>query len=102
MQTALTSRRLLALCVLHFAFCIALSARAPQAAQATVPDAPKQLAAINAYCVSCHNDRVKTGGVSFENLKPEDIGQRGEVFEKAVRKLRHATAGCEAAGRGDG
>src|SRR5437867_6605971 len=47
-----------------------------------------QLAIINQYCAGCHNDRAKTGGVSFEGLKPESIGERAEVFEKAVRKLR--------------
>jgi mono/diheme cytochrome c family protein len=47
-----------------------------------------QLATIQQYCVGCHNDRGKAGGVSFEGLKPESIGQRSEVFEKAVRKLR--------------
>src|SRR6266850_3164284 len=49
---------------------------------------PAQLATINQYCVGCHNDRAKMGGVSFEGLKPESIGEKAEVFEKAVRKLR--------------
>ena len=40
------------------------------------------------YCVSCHNDRVKTGGVSFQGVTPESIGQHADVFEKAVRKMR--------------
>ena len=47
-----------------------------------------QLATINQYCVACHNDRAKTGGVSFEGITPESIGQHAELFEKAVRKLR--------------
>src|ERR1700720_4409739 len=47
-----------------------------------------QLATIKQYCAGCHNDRAKTGGVSFEGLAPESIGQRADVFEKAVRKLR--------------
>src|SRR3989442_466392 len=50
--------------------------------------AQAQLAAINQYCVACHNDRAKTGGVSFEGITPESIGQHAELFEKAVRKLR--------------
>jgi Protein of unknown function (DUF1592)/Protein of unknown function (DUF1588)/Protein of unknown function (DUF1585)/Protein of unknown function (DUF1587)/Protein of unknown function (DUF1595)/Cytochrome C oxidase, cbb3-type, subunit III len=47
-----------------------------------------QLATIKEYCAGCHNDRAKTGGVSFDGLAPESIGQRADVFEKAVRKLR--------------
>jgi mono/diheme cytochrome c family protein len=51
-------------------------------------DAQKHLATINGYCVACHNDRAKVAGLSFQGLTPENIGQRGEIFEKAVRKLR--------------
>jgi mono/diheme cytochrome c family protein len=47
-----------------------------------------QLATIKQYCAACHNDRVKSAGVSFDNLTAENIGQRADVFEKAVRKLR--------------
>ena len=50
--------------------------------------AAAQLATINQYCVGCHNDRAKTGGFSFEGIKPENIGDHAELFEKAVRKLR--------------
>jgi mono/diheme cytochrome c family protein len=47
-----------------------------------------RLATIKQYCAGCHNDRLKSGGVSYEGLSPESIGQRPDVFEKAVRKLR--------------
>ena len=59
-------------------------------APASVPpsDAQLHVATIKQYCVGCHNDRAKTGGVSFEGVTPESIGQRADVFEKAVRKLR--------------
>jgi mono/diheme cytochrome c family protein len=47
-----------------------------------------QLATMQQYCVSCHNERVKTAGVSFQGVTPESIGQHADVFEKAVRKMR--------------
>ena len=47
-----------------------------------------QLATIKQYCVTCHNDRAKTGGVSFEGVTADSIGQHADVYEKAVRKLR--------------
>jgi mono/diheme cytochrome c family protein len=47
-----------------------------------------QLATMQQYCVSCHNDRVKTAGVSFQGVTAESIGQHADVFEKAVRKMR--------------
>jgi mono/diheme cytochrome c family protein len=63
-----------------------VSSAAPPAAQAA--GAAAQLAVINQYCAGCHNERAKTAGLSFEGLKAENIGERSEVFEKAVRKLR--------------
>ena len=90
-------------CILHFAFCIALFltsltrvfTQAPQeegrlkaasTTAASTSDAP--VATIKQYCVTCHNDRAKTGGVSFEGLTPDSIGQHADLYEKAVRKLR--------------
>src|SRR6266850_7521924 len=60
------------------------AAQQASAAAATTP----QLDTINTYCVGCHNDRGKAGGVSFQGLTPAGIGQHPDVFEKAVRKLR--------------
>src|SRR5262249_29871372 len=56
---------------------------APQATGSTA-----QLETINQYCVGCHNDRGKAGGVSFQGLTPAGIGEHSDIFEKAVRKLR--------------
>src|SRR5512134_2671306 len=47
-----------------------------------------QLATMQQYCVTCHNDRTKVAGVSFQGITPESIGQHPDVFEKAVRKMR--------------
>src|SRR5437868_10584897 len=47
-----------------------------------------QLATIKQYCAGCHNDRMKSAGVSFDGLTAESIGKHPDVFEKAVRKLR--------------
>src|SRR6478672_1430234 len=65
----------------------------PGAAQAArTAEGEAQLATIKQYCAGCHNDRAKVGGVSFEGLTAESAGQsiaqHGELFEKAVRKLR--------------
>jgi len=59
------------------------TATAPEAA-----GAQGQLATMQQYCVSCHNDRAKVADVSFQGITPESIAQRAEVFEKAVRKMR--------------
>src|SRR5262245_11765684 len=60
----------------------------PAAPATQTAAAPAQLDTINQYCVGCHNDRAKTGGVSFQGLTPANIGEHRDVFEKAVRKLR--------------
>src|SRR5215510_5692636 len=60
----------------------------PATSAAQTSGADVQLATIKQYCAGCHNDRAKTGGVSFEGITAESIGQHAELFEKAVRKLR--------------
>ena len=57
------------------------------AATATSPALPDQ-ALIQKYCSSCHNDRAKTGGISFEGVSVADAGKHSEIFEKALVKLR--------------
>jgi len=55
--------------------------------------ADAQVATVKQYCVGCHSDRAKTGGVSFEGIissgnPAASIAKDPELFEKAVRKLR--------------
>ncbi len=40
------------------------------------------------YCVTCHNPRAKTGGLSLEAEGLTHVGTDIEVWEKVVRKLR--------------
>src|SRR5579862_2105003 len=50
--------------------------------------ADANLATVKQYCVGCHNDKAKLGGVTFENLTPAAIAKDPALFEKAVKKLR--------------
>src|SRR5690349_1072219 len=50
--------------------------------------ADAQLATMKQYCSSCHSDKLKTGGVTFEGITAASIAKDPELFEKAVRKLR--------------
>lgn len=45
-------------------------------------------ALLDRYCVSCHSDRLKTGGLTLSSLDPEDVSAHPETWEKVVRKLR--------------
>jgi Protein of unknown function (DUF1587) len=39
------------------------------------------------YCVTCHNDKLRTAGLSIENVNLSDVTQSGEILEKVVRKV---------------
>jgi hypothetical protein len=43
---------------------------------------------LDRYCVSCHSERLKTGGLSLEGLDLAALPQNAETLEKVVRKLR--------------
>lgn len=47
-----------------------------------------QGALIKQYCVACHNDKMKTGGLSLENADVSRAGEKPDMWEKVVRKLR--------------
>lgn len=43
---------------------------------------------IDQYCVSCHNDSLKTAGLALDELAAHDVDRHPEAWEKVVRKLR--------------
>ncbi len=49
---------------------------------------PGQLAVLNQYCVICHNQKLKTAGLTLDKLELLPIGEHAEQWEKVVRKLR--------------
>ncbi len=85
-HSALRLRLLLTASLLASLTGVFTASQAPSAPQTS--EAQGQLATVKQYCAGCHSDRGKAGGVSFEGLTPESIGQHADVFEKAVRKLR--------------
>jgi mono/diheme cytochrome c family protein len=61
------------------------SAAAQPAASGT---ADAHQAVVKRYCVSCHNQRLKTGGLALDTLSMTDVAAGAETWEKVVRKLR--------------
>jgi mono/diheme cytochrome c family protein len=49
--------------------------------------APSQ-AMLDQYCITCHNDRLKTAGLTLENVSLSNIPAGAAVWEKVTRKLR--------------
>jgi hypothetical protein len=45
-------------------------------------------ALVNQYCAYCHNDKLKSGGMSLTKLEVSHPEQNGELAEKAIRKMR--------------
>jgi mono/diheme cytochrome c family protein len=63
----------------------------PQAAQqpaAVDSPAARHRAVLDQYCVTCHNDRLKTSNLSLEKLDLSTVGDHPELWERVVRKLR--------------
>ena len=60
----------------------------PAAATATNTPALPDQALVQKYCSSCHNDRAKTGGISFDGAPAAEAGAHSEIWEKALVKLR--------------
>src|SRR6266850_2353645 len=54
-----------------------------RAAQSTVD--PR--AVIEKYCVTCHNERLKTAGLMLDKADIDHAGANAEVWEKVLRKL---------------
>src|SRR4051812_9269086 len=63
------------------AMAVAHKAAAPEPA-APITDLPKQ------YCVGCHSDKGKAGGLSLVAFDPAHADQQADVAEKVIRKLR--------------
>ena len=45
-------------------------------------------AVLKQYCVTCHNTRLKTGGLELDGLDMAKLPEHAEVWEKVVRKVR--------------
>ena len=45
-------------------------------------------ALLDRYCVTCHNERLRTAGLTLDTLDVANVAGDAEVWEKVVRKLR--------------
>jgi hypothetical protein len=78
------------------AFCLSLSVAlvAGQSGQRAVPvptggsGLAAQRVLVDQYCVTCHNERLKTGNLRLDDLDLAHLGNHAEIGEKVVRKLR--------------
>jgi mono/diheme cytochrome c family protein len=45
-------------------------------------------ATIDTYCVTCHNPRTRTGGLTLDAAAAGDVAAHADVWEKVIRKVR--------------
>jgi hypothetical protein len=64
--------------------CLTLSA----AAAFAQPPATPARELVTGYCVSCHNDKLKTAGLALDRTDAEQVSNSPEIWEKVIVKLR--------------
>ena len=60
----------------------------PHLSAAEVAPGVRARALLDQYCVTCHNDRLKTSNLSLEKLDLATVGDHPDIWERVVRKLR--------------
>jgi hypothetical protein len=63
-----------------------LGAAGRPAGQAVIP--PDTRAVLDQYCVSCHNQRLKTADLMLDRADPANVAASPELWEKVVQRLR--------------
>ncbi len=72
-------------------FLLACGLMAAPIAVSTAPQAPSPAPStefLTSYCVTCHNQRLKTGGLVLDTLDVTNVAADAATWEKAVVKLR--------------
>ena len=69
---------------------IVLAGTAMGTASAQTPADPSPRAVVDRYCVTCHNDRLQTGGLSLAatSVDAADPSRHADVWERVIGKLR--------------
>ena len=65
-----------------------LDAQQPPAVSTPTAGAIPSRALIDAYCITCHNQRTKTADLALDTLNLADVAEHADVWEEVVRKLR--------------
>ena len=89
---------------LVLAGCLAVASVGLVSGQAGRPPASPQRALLDQYCVTCHNEKLKTANLLLDKLDLARIGDQAEVAEKVVPEASRgpdAALGYAAAGSGD-
>jgi mono/diheme cytochrome c family protein len=61
---------------------------APQAVSPQQPPSAQYREVLNRYCVTCHNEKLKTAGLTLGTMDVEKVPEGAAVWEKVLHKLR--------------
>ncbi|HEY1305338.1 MAG TPA: DUF1592 domain-containing protein [Vicinamibacterales bacterium] len=64
------------------------SQSAPARPAAAPPAGSNEVAFLNQYCITCHNQRLKTASLELDLLDVTKVGPDAETWEKVVKKIR--------------
>jgi hypothetical protein len=71
-----------------WAISLAVVCAHPPVARTQQPPTPAPRAFLDKYCVDCHSDGGRGGGLTLESLDVVNIPAGAETWEKVIRKLR--------------
>jgi mono/diheme cytochrome c family protein len=74
------------ICTSAALFGVGASARQIEPAPAATASASRAL--VDKYCVRCHNQRARTGGLALDQLDTANPAAHAEIWERVVEKLR--------------
>ena len=69
---------------------IVLAGAAVETISAQTPAGPSPRAVFDRYCITCHNDRLRTGGLTLDrtSVDADDPSRDTDVWERVITKLR--------------
>src|SRR5262245_56929263 len=64
-------------------------AQAPQSAAARPASSADTIdrSVVDKYCVTCHNQRLKSGGLALDSADLSNVAAHADVWEKVIRKV---------------
>ena len=68
--------------------CLPVSGQQPSGNVTANSAGTPQQQLVKRYCVGCHNQKLKSGGLSLESVDITRVGEHPDVWEKVVTKLR--------------
>ena len=81
-------RGLLGVAALSFVVAVATARPGAQAPGSQTPPAAASAAVLKQYCATCHNERLKSGGLIIDPAAVDNVGAGADRWEKVIRKLR--------------